>query len=115
MARKPKNVESRSLRSETQATDSTCSGWKAKRAAATRESMAAPVIRARTRKRTAAFTACSPAFTRWCAPGSWPKSWTSSMCDSQARGCQLATDRVVNAQRIPSAVSPAATTGLAVT
>ena len=43
-----------------------------------------------------------------------PKSCTSSMWESQASGCQLATENVRNAQRTPSAVSPAATTGLAV-
>src|SRR4029453_8893792 len=50
-------------------------------------------------------------FTRWCAPGDMPKSWTSSMCESHVSGCQLALWPVVKAHATPVAVRPAATCG----
>ena len=63
-----KNVLSTSFRSETQATDSTCSGCSANRAATRALRHRAPVIRKSIRSRTTALPACSSTLVRWCPP-----------------------------------------------
>jgi nicotinamidase-related amidase len=46
-----------------------------------------------------------------CPPGSSPKSWTSNIWDSHVSGCQFEAWLLVNAQIIPSSVSPWVTLG----
>src|SRR5437660_191671 len=77
-----KNALNTSLRSETQATDSTCSGCSANRAATSALRHSAPVIRLRTRNNSRVLVRWNPALARWCAPARWPKSWQSRLCES---------------------------------
>ena len=72
-------------------------------------------MRRKSRNTSTAFTAWKIAFTTWWAPGFTPKSSTSSMWESQVRGCQLETWSVVKAQVIPCHVRPACTVGFSVT
>ncbi len=104
---------STSLRSAIHATDSTWSGWTAKSSATAALRPGAPVRARRTAKSSAAFAAWSAAFTRWGPAGVTPNSSTSSMCESQVSGCQLATSSVVKAQVTPDQDSPARTRSLA--
>ena len=108
-------MERTSLRSATQATDSTCVGCTAKSAATTALRPGAPVMRESTRNRSAAFAACRSTLTAWWAPGASPKSCTSSMCESHVSGCQLLAWKVVNAHARPAQPSPPCTTGFSVT
>ena len=78
-----------SLRSATQATDSTLKGWIAKIAATKALRQVNPVVRRRTRKSRMAVAAWRATFVKWCQPASIPKSWQSSMWESQVSGCQL--------------------------
>ena len=77
------------MRSETQATDSTRRGCTAKSAATTKERRGAPVREARTKKSSAAFSACSPAAWRWWPAGSIENNDTSIMWLIHVSGCQL--------------------------
>ena len=51
----------------------------------------------------------------WCIPALRPKSWQSSMCESQVSGCQLLACQAVNAHWTPAHVRPFRTGGLSVT
>ncbi len=114
-ARRKKSVESRSFRSEIQATDSTCSGWTANRAATTQLRARAPVRRSRTTQSSTESTRCQKTLARCIHPGSTPNSETSAIRDSQVSGCQFASESDVNAHRAPSQVSPRWTTGFVAT
>ena len=103
------------MRSASQATDSTCSGWTAKRTATKALRPRAPVIRSNVRKSSAALAAWRTAFTTWWGPGLRPNSSTSSMCESQVSGCQLAACVLVKAQASPRHVRPLRTNGFSVT
>src|SRR5260370_32788361 len=61
----PKNVESTSFRSDTQATDSTWIGCKPKRAATKAPRQTAPVMRRSTRKSREVLAACNRRFVKW--------------------------------------------------
>jgi len=89
MASIQNSVLSTSLRSEIHATDSTCSGCRAKSAATAKGRHRAPVMRRSTWNRSRALAQWNTTLTRWCMPGFVPKIVTSSMCDSQVSGCQL--------------------------
>ena len=110
-----KNVLNTSFRSDTQATDSTCRGWRAKRAATKALRQTAPVIRRHRAKSSSVLPTCSATFTKWGPQAFWPKTWQSSMCDSHVSGCQLLPCMAVKAQTRPALVSPWKTLGLLVT
>ena len=112
---KKKNPLRTSLRSESQATDSTRSGCQAKSAAKAALVQRAPVRRRIARKARAALSECRSTLVAWCPRGSSPKSVMSSMCDSQVSGCQFVASPEVSAQRKPSQPRPAMTCGLWVT
>ena len=76
------------LRSAIQATESTCTGWSANRAAAMALAPRRPVIRRSTANSSSVFSVCRRRLLRWCPAGLSPKSWQSSMCDSHVTGCQ---------------------------
>src|SRR5579885_3495599 len=96
-----KTALSTSLRSAIHATDSTCSGCTANKAATNALRQNAPVICRSTRNRRIAATACKSTFVRWCPAGFRPYSRQSSMCEIIVTGCQLRATLCVNAQRIP--------------
>ena len=104
-----------SFRSATQATDSTCAGWRAKSAATNALRQAAPVIRRSTRNQSAVLARWRARFVVWWSPACIPKSWQSSMWDSQVSGCQFAAWPLESAQTSPGALSPPRTIGLSVT
>ena len=97
-----------SLRSETQATDSTCKGCSPKSAATKALRQRAPVIHRSATKSRTVLAACKARLTVWCqpAPSSAPNSWQSSMWESIVSGCQLPTVMPVKAWTMPSQVSP---------
>ena len=110
-----KNALSTSLRSATQATDSTCSGCQANRAATRALRQGAPVIWFSARNSRSVVAMCKPRLVRWWAPGFRPKSRQSSMWESQVSGCQLFAWLASKAQRRPGPLSPACTAGFCVT
>ncbi len=73
MAASQRKVDRTSLRSDTQATDSTCNGWRAKRPATTREGTTRPVIRASTLASSRVLARCRTRLTRWWPKGSVPE------------------------------------------
>ena len=77
--RNQKQALSTSLRSATQATDSTCSGCNANKNAANALRQRVPVARCRKMHNMTAARACSRTLCRWCQPLSRPKNWQSSM------------------------------------
>jgi hypothetical protein len=77
--RNQKKALSTSLRSATQATDSTCSGCSAKRNATSALGQRAAVMRRNTANSSKALSACSQTLVRWCHPLSMPKNWESAM------------------------------------
>ena len=62
-----------------------------------------------------ALAAWMAALTRCWGPGAGPNRDTSSMCESQVSGCQLADQPVVKAHRTELQHSPERTQGLSAT
>src|SRR6266567_874542 len=110
-----KNALSTSLRSATQATDSTRNGCNPKNIATIRLRQVAPVIRFNTTKASIVLAAWSNTLVRWCPQGAKPNSWQSNMCESQVIGCQLAACELQKAHSRFSQVSPCCTRRFAVT
>ena len=73
--RNQKQALSTSLRSATQATDSTCSGCNANKNATNALRQRVPVARSRKMHNKMAASACSRTLCRWCQPLSRPKNW----------------------------------------
>src|SRR5579883_255044 len=97
-ARNQKKAQRTSLRSETHATDSTCSGWSAKTNATNVLGQKAAVARNRNRKRKTEAAAWMATLTRWCAPASSSKSSRSSKWERRVTGNQLAASVEVMAE-----------------
>ena len=97
------------------ATDSAWIGWTAKSAAAKAEAPILPVALRSAPKSRHAASAWSAALVAWKPPGSGPKSSTSSISESQVRGCQFAAYRLWNAQATLRGDRPARTKSLSVT
>ena len=95
-----------SLRSEIQATDSTCKGCKPNSAATKALCQKAPVIRRSATKSRTVLVACSTTLTTWCQPALPLKSWQSSIWESIVTGCQLPTTMSVKAWTMPVKVKP---------
>ena len=110
-----KNVLSTSLRSATQATDSTWRGWTANRAATKALRQTAPVMRRSRKKSRSVLARWNSRLVRWWPTGFKPKSWTSSMWESHVTGCQLLAWPARNAQVIFSQVNPVRTWMFSVT
>ncbi len=111
----PRKVESTSFRSATQATDSTCRGCKANKAATMPLRHTDPVIRRSASSSTIELPACNARFTRCMARLERPKSCTSSISDHHVSGCQLACHSVVSAQVTESQLSPSRRCGFSYT
>jgi hypothetical protein len=76
------------LRSVTQATDSTVSGWTASTAAAKALRYRAPVSPSSMKKTRSTFAAWNSTFTTWWPAGFSPKSCTSSIRVTMVTGIQ---------------------------
>ena len=109
MAASQNSVDSTSLRSETQATDSTWSGCTANSAPTTALRQSEPVARRNQAKSRVALTAWRTTETRWWLPASRPKNSTSAMWESQVTGCQLEPWTEEKAQTSPSQDNPRST------
>src|SRR5206468_2950224 len=90
-------VLSTSLRSEIQATDSTCNGCRPNNAATSALRQVAPVIFLSSANSSEVLARCSARFTRCKASGLGPQSWQSNISDSQVMGCQLPARVLVHA------------------
>jgi len=101
-----------SLRSETQATDSTRNGCQANNAATTALRQNAPVIAFNNRRSSIALAQWSNTLTMWGGPAFNPNNWQSSMCESQVSGCQLLACWSTKDQTTPHQLKPARTVGL---
>src|ERR1051326_6855324 len=103
---RPKNMLKTPLRSATHATDSTCTGCSANKAARKALGHRAFVNRRSTKNKSTELAACKSRFTKCGPAGSLPKSCASNMCEIHVIGCH-----VPNAQTIPPSVSPFVTWG----
>src|ERR1019366_1070060 len=110
-----KKALSESFRCGTQATDSTCSGCRAKINATHALGQRRPVERFRNAKSSSTARAWNSTLVRWCHPLRSPNNWQSSMCERRVSGNQLAASPEVNAQATFAGVMPARTCWLAVT
>src|SRR4051794_4998873 len=115
MQSKPKKVLKMSLRSEIHATDCTCIGWMAKKAAKKKLHHKARVMRAKIKKTRKVFRQCSPIFVKWCGPALTPKNCTSSAWEIHVIGCQFAAMQLFIAQPTVSTDRPLRTCGFPVT
>src|SRR6185437_4296302 len=106
---RPKKVLSTSFRSESHATDSTCTGCSANKAATNAAGQSLRVILQSSKKSRTALAAWKRTLTKCCGPGSPPNRLASIMCEIQVSGCQLLPCQVVKAHLIPAAVRPAFT------
>ncbi len=109
MVSSQKQVLNTSLRSETQATDCTCSGCSANSAATSALRHADPVIRDKTPNSSNALATWRNTLTRWCAPARPPHNCQTTMWESQVSGRQLPGGLVVKTQTRPDSVNPPCT------
>src|SRR5215831_951807 len=84
-----KSVLNTSLRSATQATDSTCRGCNANNPATKALGHVCRVARRNVRKSSTLFAACSSTFVKWKPVGLTPYRLASNCNDSHVSGCQL--------------------------
>jgi len=110
-----KNPLSTSLRVDTQATDSTCSGCRAKTPAANALGQGSLERRSSARKSSNAPATWRARLVAWKAPGSSPKSSASSIQERRVSGNQLAPWKLVKAQTKLSRRRPARTSGRSLT
>ena len=102
-----KNALNTSLRSAAHATDSTCKGCQANKAATNALRHSAPVSCLNQRNSSNVFATWKSRLVRWWPPGFKPNNWQSNMCEIHVSGCQLAASVFSNAQTIPGHVRPA--------
>jgi len=103
-----------SLRSAIHATDSTCSGWTANRAATNALRPVAPVMRRKRMNTSSVFVTWITRLVTWYAPASVPNNVTSIRCDSHVIGCQYGEWPVVSAHHALFQLSPPRTVGFSV-
>src|SRR5882672_11239061 len=102
----PKKALKTSLRSATQATDSTCSGCRANNAATNALFQVASVNFCNRKKSRTAFAVCSSKFTKCGPKGPFPNNCESNIKESQVSGCQFAANPVVKAHAILAGFKP---------